>query len=188
MTLAHFLARKAIKAEWWQRAGVKVPYVDGKDLNIAAWQYLHEHLEELLGETKATLIEWESSPRYRSFVESSPTCSTESHESRHHDRPCQHGFVESVTDPQRRKDFQTFLEAAKAGRQGGRDHLLFLMMYRHGLRCSECTDLRIDDVSFDRATLWGCTRLKATNSERSAVTLLHGMTICLGCFSQNAKD
>jgi hypothetical protein len=48
------------------------------------------------------------------------------------------GIVEStVTDPQRRKDFldpseiKTFLEAAKAGRQGGRDHLLFLMMYRH---------------------------------------------------------
>jgi type 1 fimbriae regulatory protein FimB len=68
------------------------------------------------------------------------------------------GNVQShVTDPQRRKDFldpteiKTFLEAAKAGRQGVRDHLLFL--YRHGLRCSEAVDLRIDDVSFDRATL-----------------------------------
>jgi hypothetical protein len=72
MTLARFLARKAIKAEW-QRAGVKVAYVDGKDLNIAAWAYLHEHLEELIGEAKLTLTEWESSPRYRSFVESSAT-------------------------------------------------------------------------------------------------------------------
>ena len=66
-----------------------------------------------------------------------------------------------VTDPHRRKDFldptevKAFLEAAKAGRQGARDHLLFLMMYRHGLRCSEAVDLRKDDVSFARATLWG---------------------------------
>jgi DUF971 family protein len=60
MTLARFLARKAIKAEW-QRAGVKVAYVDGKDLNIAAWAYLHEHLEALIGEAKGTLAEWSNS-------------------------------------------------------------------------------------------------------------------------------
>jgi integrase len=77
--------------------------------------------------------------------------------------------VKSTTDPHRSKDFldpteiKAFLNAAKAGRQGTRDHLLFVMMYRHGLRCSEAIDLRIDDVSFDRATLW-VRRLKGSNS------------------------
>src|SRR5262249_35772692 len=42
----------------------------------------------------------------------------------------------TTTDPHRPKDFldpteiKLFLDAAKAGRQGVRDHLLFLMMYR----------------------------------------------------------
>jgi site-specific recombinase XerD len=73
------------------------------------------------------------------------------------------------TTDRRPKDFldpteiKSFLEAAKDGRNGVRDHLLFLMMYRHGLRCSEAIDLRRDDVSFDRATLW-VRRLKGSNS------------------------
>ena len=62
--------------------------------------------------------------------------------------------VKSTTDPHRSRDsldpteVKAFLQAAKSGRQGIRDHLLFLMMYRHGLRCSEAIDIRIEDVSF----------------------------------------
>jgi type 1 fimbriae regulatory protein FimB len=67
----------------------------------------------------------------------------------------------STTDAhERRKDFlsetevASLLDAANAGRHGARDHLLLLVMYRHGLRVSELVGLRRDDVDLDHARLW----------------------------------
>ena len=60
----------------------------------------------------------------------------------------------------RRKDYlapsevAALLDAARAGRHGARDHLLMLVMYRHGLRVGELTALRRDEVDLDRSRLF----------------------------------
>ena len=51
-------------------------------------------------------------------------------------------------------EMEKLLESAKRGRHGTRDHLLMLMMYRHGLRVSELIGLRCDDVNLEQARLW----------------------------------
>ena len=45
---------------------------------------------------------------------------------------------------------------AKGNRWGHRDATMILAAFRHGLRASELTDLRWDQVEFDRATLHVC--------------------------------
>lgn len=61
---------------------------------------------------------------------------------------------------ERRRDFlgeaeiAALLAAARRGRHGARDHLLILMMYRHGLRVSEAIALRREDANLKEARLW----------------------------------
>jgi integrase len=58
------------------------------------------------------------------------------------------------------KDFLTkaemkrFLDAARGGRHGTRDHAMMFMTYRHGFRVSELIDLRMRDIDLDSAHLY----------------------------------
>ena len=56
-------------------------------------------------------------------------------------------------------EIDRLLKAAKRGRHGVRDHLLLLLLFRHGLRVSETIALRRSDVDLDQARLW-ISRLK----------------------------
>ena len=76
----------------------------------------------------------------RRNVKSGPDVATDAHE-----RP---------KDYLNEAEIAGLLQVAKRGRHGTRDHLLMLMMYRHGLRVSEAVGLRRDDVDLDQARLW----------------------------------
>lgn len=45
------------------------------------------------------------------------------------------------------------LEALQSNRHGRRDHLIGLLVYRHGLRVSEACDLRWDDIDLSTRTI-----------------------------------
>jgi len=47
-----------------------------------------------------------------------------------------------------------FLQAAKSGRHGIRDHLMMLLMYRHGLRETELCRLSISARDLETARIW----------------------------------
>jgi len=61
---------------------------------------------------------------------------------------------------EREKDFldepemDRLLEAAKKGRYGVRDHLMMMMMYRHGLRVSELIAVKCSDLNLQQSRLW----------------------------------
>src|SRR5438045_7652575 len=55
------------------------------------------------------------------------------------------------------------LRAAKKGRHGARSHAMILIAYRHGLRASEVTGLRVSDIDLKRGTIY-CRRTKNSRS------------------------
>ncbi len=75
------------------------------------------------------------------------------------------GCDDAVDAHERGRDYlgptqiERLLAAARKGRHRSRDHLLILMMYRHGLRVSEAIALRYDHLDLKQSRIW-ITRLK----------------------------
>ncbi len=67
---------------------------------------------------------------------------------------------EAVDLHEKTKNFLTeaevdrFLQAAKSGRHGIRDHLMMLLMYRHGLRETELCRLAVSALDMETARIW----------------------------------
>ena len=68
--------------------------------------------------------------------------------------------LETVDWHEKSKNFLTeaeverFLQAAKSGRYGLRDHVMMLLMYRHGLRETELCRLTVSALDLETARIW----------------------------------
>jgi type 1 fimbriae regulatory protein FimB len=60
-------------------------------------------------------------------------------------------------------EIERFLQAAKGGRHGVRDHLMMLLMYHHGLRETELCRLTVSCLDLETARIW-VERLKGSLS------------------------
>lgn len=66
-------------------------------------------------------------------------------------------------------EIKSFLEASKKSRYPKRNHLLLLIMYRHGLRVSEAVALKKSDVNLKDSRVW-INRLKGALSTEHPIS------------------